>query len=412
MNREALHRDMDKLFGVHRPEVHFALDAVMDADTFKEPDHPRKKDGKFAPKGGGEVSMPKGMEHLTKGNHKTVASYCYAALADGNGKWSNGQIAQAAQAQFGGHTSAASVAWYKMKAKAATPAGAKAAAAHQAAVKSVSDQVAAAASSPAPQAKVDASIDAAAKASAKTSFIKVLDGVNFKYIKLSNIPDGLQSDYGAVNDALKLSGISGSVVSVSPFDASKTAPANLQDVALPNGVASKLEEKAYEKNKQQELVTKAVTEFETDLAAHLVKSIKSYTDGSFKTLNACLRNGAPMNDSTATLAANIDAALAKAKATTDFTVTRGLDDITKFCGPNPTVGTVLMDNGYVSTSKNPNWNWGSGMKARISVKKGQRAMDIKSMSLHGSESEVLLPRGSLFKITGVSDEFLELEYMG
>ena len=381
--------------------------SVADAAEFKEAEHPRAPDGKFGKGSGGVVkpSMPKGMEHAEKIQEKTVAGFAKTLI--GEGKWSNQQIAQAAQAKFGGKTSPACIAWYKMKAKQATPEGQKAAAKKKAGIATNSAAIDAAAFKPAPSTVVEAYTKKAEAATNKTVYVSATDAFGVKqFIKLSGVPDGVDNSTD-LYDALKKQGLTVNIVG--KFDASKPAPpGGYKDVVLPSVDAQAAKDAKYKKAK----ANGQFTELEESLSPAMLKAVKAYTDGSYSMLNMNLRKGQPMDAAQATLAAQLDEALSKAKMTEDAYVYRGVGNAAeKFFGPTPTVGTVIIDNGYISTAKTPDKAW-SGAKCKVFVPKGSRARDVESMSLHPGEKEVLLPRGSMFKLTGIDKNgIVELEYV-
>jgi hypothetical protein len=401
---------------------------AYDAAEFKESEHPRKDDGKFGKGAGGaggaggasataeKPSMPKGMEHVTKGSHKTVASFAKALITEN--KYSNDQIAKASQVAFGGKTSPACIAYYKTAIKNESPEGKAAAAAKKAGVASNNEAVKKAAAAPAPQTAVDASYKKAEDATAKTVYVSAKDSDGKpQFIKLSGVPDGLDN-LADLKDTLKKNGYTVSVVGA--FDPAKPAPpGGYKDIALHPHDAQLAKDAKYAK---QEAAAKAaaesksadapITELHTELTQAEVKAIKAYTDGAYKALNQQLRKGQPMTAEQYTTAARLDTALAKAKIAKDTFVYRGLGDAAeKFFGPKPVIGTTIIDNGYISTAKTKEKAWG-GAKCSIAVKKGQNGMDVQSRSLHPGEKEVMLPRGSMFRITGVSSSgMVELEYV-
>jgi len=381
--------------------------SVADAAEFKEAEHPRAPDGKFGKGSGGAVkpSMPKGMEHAANIQEKTIAGFAKQLI--GENKWSNSQIAQAAQAKFGGKTSPACIAWYKMKAKQATPEGQKAAAKKKAGIAANSAAIDTAAFKPVPSTVVEAYTKKAEAATNKTVYVSAADAFGVKqFIKLSGVPDGVDNSTD-LYDALEKQGLT--VYMVGKFDASKPAPpGGYKDVVLPSADAQAAKDAKYKKAKANEQFTK----LDEQLSPAMLNAVKAYTDGSYKELNKNLRNGRPMDAAQATLAAQLDAALSKAKITKDTHVYRGVGHAAeKFFGPNPTIGTVVIDNGYISTAKTFDNAW-CGAKCKIFVPKGSRALDVESMSLHPGETEVLLPRGSMFKLTGIDKNgIVELEYV-
>ena len=183
--REGLHCALDYI--MDRQMLRRALDAV----EFKEAEHSRAPDGKFGSKGA--AAMPKGMENVTKGSHKQPHSFCSELLK--TGKYSDADIAQAAQTLFGSKTSLAAIHWYKKKNALATPAGKAAAAQLKTGIKSNATAIKAATANPVPLEQLSAAIDAQAAKSCQTVFVAaydVHDALSKKvFIKLSGVPDGL-----------------------------------------------------------------------------------------------------------------------------------------------------------------------------------------------------------------------------
>ena len=418
-DRNALHAALDCV--LDRKALHCALDRVLDRkalhcalDTteFKEQEHPRKNDGKFAKTTGsssGAGEMPKGMEHVTKGAHKTVASFAYAMLAEG--KYSDANIAKASQALFGSKTSQASISWYKAQAKKKTPEGQKANAAKAAGVAKNSDVIAQAIIKPAPVAAVNVLISEGEAATGKTMYASCTDKDGKKvFCKVPNVPDGLDNA-AALSKLLSKQGLTVNFAGV--FSTLKPEPpGGYTNIALSPDDVQNAKDAAYAKSEETAKANGIVTELEEALSPEMLTAIKAYTNGSYGALNRGLRQGLPMSLAQATLASHLDLALSKAKMAKDTFVYRGVGDAaSKFFGPKPTVGTVIIDNGYMSTAKTADKAW-KGAKCRIHVPKGARALDVVPLSLHPKEAEVVLPRGSMFKIVGISaDGWVELEYV-
>ena len=205
---------------------------------------------------------------------------------------------------------------------------------------------------------------------------------------------------------------------VSPWDASKPAPPNVTDIALSSAEATTLKDAAYAKAKAEAKAKQPVTEArdsEEKLSPAIVKSIEGYTDGAYGALNSRLRQGQPLSSTQATLAANLDKAIAKHRMAQTTTVYRGIKEPAKFFGPTVLLGTVVIDNGFISTSKASStaikFTGEGGMVAKITVQKGASAIDVSTLSLHSHETEVLLPRGSMFKVVAINGKEVELEYV-
>lgn len=404
---------------------------ATDEAKWEESKHPRKDDGKFG-KGGGSSkpkaipltqknTLPKGMEHITKGEHKTGTSLAVELLS--TGKYSKKEVAQACNAVMGTKFGLGMMKFVEDKMKASTPEGKAELAAKKAGIAANSTKIAEAAKAPLEQKKLDAILTQAEKSNYKTMYVSAKDSSGkATYFKVG-VPDGLDNS-ATMTTLMKKQGYT--VVNSGPFSPSKPAPAGgYTDFTAPDADIKELKDAAYAKAKKdaeeaaasKEAAAKAnkiVTETEEGLSEDLQTAIKHYTNGSYQLLNRALRAGQPMTAAQATLAAHLDAAIRKSKITQDTTTYRGIANPAKFFGENVTVGTVIIDNGFVSTSKNHSIaeSFGSsGLVAKIKLPKGSSALDATPMSLHSSEKEVLLPRGSMFKITGVSGKTVEIEYV-
>jgi hypothetical protein len=388
---------------------------------FEESKHPRQDDGKFGTKGvSSSVSLPRGMEHVTKGEHKTGTSLMKELLA--TKKYSDKDVAQACNAVMGTKFGPQMIKFVKDKMWLETPEGKASVAAKKAGIQANSAKIAEAAKAPVAQAKLDAVIIQAEKANYKTMYVSAQDSTGKKTFFKVGVPDGLNTQDTAKKVAEK-QGLT--FVNFGEFSASKPAPpGGYTDLALPDSEIKAFKDAAYAKAQEaaklaeeskaaSAKINKIATESE-ELGQDLQTAIKAYTDGSYSKLNAALRAGKPMDAAQATLAAHLDTAIRKSKIKEDITTYRGVKEPAKFFGENVKIGTVIVDNGYISTSKNPStghgWS-GDGLVAKIKLPKGSSALDVSPMSLHSSEAEVLLPRGSMFKIVGVSGKTVEIEYV-
>ena len=153
-----------------------------------------------------------------------------------------------------------------------------------------------------------------------------------------------------------------------------------------------------------------------------VQSIRKYTkDGNYnKRLNADLRSGKPVGTREDTVKA-LDAAIAKHSFNKDIGVSAPL-------ASKLTPGVVFKDKGYTSTSLDfsiaddfSGFDRGAkGLVMRIRVPAGRKAAPINGLSSIPDENEVLLPRGSSYKVIGNATgryqgrtvSFLDVEVVG
>jgi hypothetical protein len=125
-------------------------------------------------------------------------------------------------------------------------------------------------------------------------------------------------------------------------------------------------------------------------------------------LNGKLRSDQPLGASATEGVKNLDSAFSKCPPLAeDITTYRGLPGGIKLKLVEGGVGTVIQDKGYVSTSKNKHTaeSFGNGSYLYITSPKGTKVLDLnatlKQKSLHKGEHEVLLPRGTRFKVTKI-----------
>jgi hypothetical protein len=144
---------------------------------------------------------------------------------------------------------------------------------------------------------------------------------------------------------------------------------------------------------------------EEALSGAEISAIKDYASSEYRDINGALRKGEVSDD-----AALIDTAIAKETIVEDITLYRGLGALTTEAEDLP-VGTVITDNGFSSTSAEPNIgakfaSWANDygdqpVLMRIRAQKGAKALHLHpNRAVLGSEHEVLLPRGQKMRITG------------
>jgi hypothetical protein len=389
--------------------------AIVDAE-FKESDHPRAKDGKFG-SGGSSAStttMPEKMAGLTK-TKKHANQWVLEQML--TGKFTDKEIEQGVKHLYGAKTAPALIVWAKKQ----TPAGQKAQATVQAGVKKndvfitmTGESIASMDDSKLAKVleEVDAELTKAEKPGYKTMYVHAKNSAGKSvYFKLSDLPEGVANS----SDVTKLMQKEGYSVSVaSQWDASKPAPPNVASITANPAYVKQISDEKYAAAQKEAEAKKPITVVE-ELSSSIQQSIKHYTNGSYATLNAQLRSGQPLTSSQAKLAADLDTAIKKSKLTKDTVVYRKMNNPLAFLGPNPTIGTVLVDNGYISTSKK-SAVWSGQVHLVINCKKDAPAIDVQALSLHPNEAEVLLPRGSFFKIKSITNtgnkKEVHVDYLG
>lgn len=160
--------------------------------------------------------------------------------------------------------------------------------------------------------------------------------------------------------------------------------------------------------------TAAPVEYVTGNKAHAASSLSftareieafgNYTGAMYKTVNPRLRAGKSVSSDDKEDLAIMDKAFAKASLSQAVTVYRGL---APEIASKLTVGSSFKDGGFTSTSTDKDigrmyTNIGGGGSAlmEIRVPKGAKAISVKSASQFTKENEILLNRGSSFRVVG------------
>lgn len=129
-----------------------------------------------------------------------------------------------------------------------------------------------------------------------------------------------------------------------------------------------------------------------------ISAISSYTDGGYGQINSQLRQSTGVgNVSIAQQVARLDSALAKAELSKQPTVvSRKVSNVSAWSS-SAKPGTVIQDNGYLSTSTNGG-TWGGDVHLKILLPAGTRGLWVNTTggSSHSNEKEIILPRGSQF----------------
>lgn len=144
------------------------------------------------------------------------------------------------------------------------------------------------------------------------------------------------------------------------------------------------------------------------------RAIYEYTSLDYVKLNTRLREEGKMNPNQRDMVERLDFSMSKApRLGGDVTVYRGIKGEHDF-----KVGDSFADKAFVSTSAKVGvaQHFGSTVM-QVNLKKGQKALAIGgNSSAGGAEAEILLPRGSKFKVTAVKtvgkQSIVELEVMG
>lgn len=142
-------------------------------------------------------------------------------------------------------------------------------------------------------------------------------------------------------------------------------------------------------------------------------ALAAYTGSAYRPVNSQLRDGSCCHgkiggrdgNTVADQVGALDSAFGKAALGSSTTTYRGINDvlfnnISKLATPGK---TILRDPAFVSTSKRKSVAEEFGVATiRIKVPKGARALSMSSISEFKSESEVLIGRGSKFRVTKIN----------
>lgn len=133
-------------------------------------------------------------------------------------------------------------------------------------------------------------------------------------------------------------------------------------------------------------------------------AISEYTGSAYGPINKLLRAGQSVEGSHYKhVILNLDAALASVVIPFDVTLYRS--GTRKFDLKTP-VGSVITDLGFVSTSTDLAFakGWNAGVFMEIRCRKGSRGGYVYLHSSHKTEREVMLPRGSRFRVISVEKQ--------
>jgi translation elongation factor P/translation initiation factor 5A len=143
-------------------------------------------------------------------------------------------------------------------------------------------------------------------------------------------------------------------------------------------------------------------------------AISSYCGSGYNTVNPSLRKGLLDSNTATTVSAMDRAFISVAPLSSQIVVHRGFSNDQSILGSvGSHVGGVFIDNGFISTSTNESTSkgfGGSGVLCDIIVPAGVRVVKPGTISGHSSEKEIILNRGTKFKI--VSDKMVTMAQWG
>lgn len=141
-----------------------------------------------------------------------------------------------------------------------------------------------------------------------------------------------------------------------------------------------------------------------DLAAAEKSAVQRYTGSGYHEINEYLRKGtAPYGGSAPTRTVS---SLSKAmrpldKDTIVVRQVTGVEKVFKTTDLHETLGTVIHDKGFMSTTIKPDGTWSGDVKMHISVPKGHPSRYVGDISMHTTEKELILQRGTKMVVTKV-----------
>jgi hypothetical protein len=148
-----------------------------------------------------------------------------------------------------------------------------------------------------------------------------------------------------------------------------------------------------------------------------LKTVDVYAGGRFSNVNDGLRGTSKMDDVDKAIVKGLDEAVAKSESPEEVMVFRGAQEVGFLGDPSNLVGKTLLEKGYTSTSLMEEvangfaYSRGEQDDARFEIKipKGAKMLSVDSLlgdrSL--SQHEMILPRGSRFKVTGATPKTLK-----
>lgn len=162
------------------------------------------------------------------------------------------------------------------------------------------------------------------------------------------------------------------------------------------------------------------SEWQDGLSESEAAAVERYTSTRhYATVNEYLRTGSADGEERIArqMQRELDSALESSSVPEDVIAYRGVGrDAFGEGNLEDMVGETFTDRGYVSTALNPRAAnaFGDSIVMRVSVPSGSRGAYVGGLSDNPSEGELLLPRGSSFVITSVSESgsntFIDVEY--
>lgn len=154
------------------------------------------------------------------------------------------------------------------------------------------------------------------------------------------------------------------------------------------------------------------------LSEDTMKGIYAYTGSDYADVNRGLRSGSlggkkgvlgflKSESHLEKIVSSLDEAMKKSVVKESFVTYRGMylqdEALKQYLHAKP--GDTIRDNGFISTSTNPEKSFSGNIQLEITVPKGTRgAVSVNEISRYKDEEEVVLNRGGGFKIISVEDK--------
>lgn len=126
-------------------------------------------------------------------------------------------------------------------------------------------------------------------------------------------------------------------------------------------------------------------------------AVKSYTASGYGPINEALRNSTGVHSlEIANQVKRLDSAIAKQKPFAQPVILSRKTSLPQWTN-NAKVGSVIQDNGFLSSSTNGG-TWSGSVRLKALIPAGAKGLWVDDMSSNSGEAEVILPRGSQFHI--------------
>lgn len=196
-----------------------------------------------------------------------------------------------------------------------------------------------------------------------------------------------------------------SIVKLSPGTVNKKLEDHLQKTAPTNANVSS-------SSPSSSQLPPSAPSWMSTLTASELSAVKSYTSTSYHKINSDLRKGEPPTLSVHRL----DSAFKKVPPQHAMTVLRSATSIAMPSKGTDMIGKSFTDLGYVSTTMSTQHVFGGNIKLTIHLPEGHNGMPVNTISHFKGENELLLPRGSNFKVINAhqtgNEWHYEVEYLG